>query len=94
MLNIQQITVQDRIDGGISFLMRCPGQRSSDLENLTVDVYISPRELLEAGTDMNRKAASFVQSFGKDFALPHLRRFAARCRTEGVVLPQTPRKYL
>ena len=73
--------------------MRCPGYHSSNdltIENIPVNVYVSPHELAEAGADMNRNVAMLVQSFGEDFALPHLRRFGARCLVEEVALPKIP----
>lgn len=54
------------------------------LENLTVDVYISPRELTEGGKQVSERVALLVQEFGANLALPHLRRFQARCSMEGV----------
>jgi len=92
-----QLAVLDRIDGGITVLMRCPGyQTSEDLtaENITVDLYISPRELHERGQQISERVAVLAQSFGEDMALPHLRRFAARCFIENVVPLQAPRKFL
>jgi hypothetical protein len=89
-----QLTVQDRIDGGITLLMRCPGYKASDdltVENITVDLYITPRELLEPGP-VSEHAAVLVQRFGEDFVIPHLRRFAARCRIENIVPPEAPGK--
>ncbi|KAI6002122.1 hypothetical protein EDD15DRAFT_2146964, partial [Pisolithus albus] len=43
------ITMQDRLDGGISVLLRCPGFEYSDditADGVTIDVYVTPRELL------------------------------------------------
>jgi hypothetical protein len=88
-----QMTVQDHIDGGITLLMRCPGYHASEeltAENITVDIYISPHELLEGGTKMNENVAVMVQKFWQDFALPHLHRFAAHCHVENIVPPQVP----
>ena len=96
MPNALQVAVLDRIDGGITMLMRCPGYRTSeDLtpENVVLDVYLSPRELSEAQDQISECAAVLAQSFGQDIALPHLRRFAARCLNEKVVPPQVAGKY-
>ncbi|KAG1792023.1 uncharacterized protein HD556DRAFT_1196751, partial [Suillus plorans] len=44
------VTMQDRIDGGISLLIRCPGSEVSSTtlpEELALDLYITPRELQE-----------------------------------------------
>jgi len=72
--------------------MRCPGYKAPKditVENVTVDIYASPRELGEAG-EISKHVAILVQTFGQDFVLPHLRRFAARCRTENIDSPQPP----
>jgi hypothetical protein len=82
--------VQDRIDGGITLTLRCPGWETADdltVENVSVDVYITPRELVEGGPKMSEKVALMAQEFGKAFALPHLRRFATRCDIEGIKAP-------
>lgn len=77
------------MDGGISIIMRCPGYRPStvlSLENITVDVYVSPRELklAEGGERTSERVARLVQDFGAHIALPHLHRFQARCLAERV----------
>lgn len=84
--------MQDRIDGGISLLLRCPGQLQPEVgvENITLDAYITPRELKEGGKEVDEGVALLAQSFGQDFVLPHLRRFAGRCITENVVPPPMP----
>ncbi|KAG1797630.1 hypothetical protein EV424DRAFT_1292587, partial [Suillus variegatus] len=44
------VTMQDRIDGGISLLIRCPGSEVSSTtlpEELALDLYITPHELQE-----------------------------------------------
>lgn len=77
----------DLIDGGISVVLRCPGYRPSNtllLENITVDVYVTPRELVEGGKRMSERVALLVQEFGTHLALPHLRRFQTRCWADGV----------
>jgi len=86
----------DRVDGGITLLLRTPGYRPSEgmsLDDVTLDVYFPPRELNEGGQKMRAVIASFIQSFGKDIALPHLQRFAIRCDAEGIRnVPSPPRK--
>lgn len=75
----------DQIDGGISVILRCPGHPAGiSLENLTVDVYITPRELIEGGKPISERVALLVQEFGANLALPHLQRFQTRCSNEGV----------
>lgn len=82
-----KVSALDAIDGGISLVMRCPGYRPSTvmtLENITVDVYVSPRELVEGGKPMSERVAILVQEFGAHLALPHLHTFQARCIAERV----------
>lgn len=77
----------DLIDGGISLMLRCPGYRSDStlsLEDVTVEVYVSPRELAKGGKEMSERVALLVQEFGKHLALPHLHLFQARCLVENV----------
>ncbi|KAG1797184.1 hypothetical protein EV424DRAFT_1293183, partial [Suillus variegatus] len=45
------ITTQDRLDGGISLLFRCPGFKAGTAlspEDITVDLYVTPREAHES----------------------------------------------
>jgi hypothetical protein len=88
------MTVQDRIDGGITILMRCPGYTSVDLtvEDITLDVYITPREILQTKDEMSKHIAILAQNFAQNIVIPHLYRFAERCHTEKVVPLQCPRK--
>lgn len=77
----------DAIDGGISLILHCPGYQSKTAiapENLTIDVYVSPRELAEGRKGFSEFVALIVQDFGTNLAVPHLRRFHNRCTTEGV----------
>jgi hypothetical protein len=59
---------------------------------MTVDLYISPRELEEGGFEMRSTISNFIQAFGRDIAFPHLQRFATRCHAEGVRPPKPPSK--
>ncbi|KAG0699234.1 hypothetical protein DFH29DRAFT_877464 [Suillus ampliporus] len=73
------ITMQDRLDGGISILMRCAGSEASETlspEHFTVDLAI--------GGDLS----ALVQAFSEEFVIPHLQRYAERCRIEGIIPPQ------
>jgi len=45
ILNIFQITMQDRLNGGISLLVRCAGSEAVTPEQVPLDLYITPREL-------------------------------------------------
>jgi hypothetical protein len=83
----------DRIDGGITLILRCPGYRETGKlapEKITVDTYISPRELKEGGKEMSKHIALIIQAFGAEIALPHLSRFVTRSVIEGVKPPSTP----
>lgn len=82
-----KVSMLDSIDGGVSLVLRCPGYESSNqisLENLTIDVYISPSELTNGGGKATEHVALIVQAFGEHLALPHLQKFQAQCSTEGV----------
>jgi hypothetical protein len=75
--------------------MCCPGyhlQGDLALEDVVIDVYVSPHELVESGTTINRKVAFLVQSFGEHLALHHLQEFGSRCCTDSVVAPQASGK--
>lgn len=83
------------VDGGISLLLHCPGYRPAAAilpENLTVDVYITPRELVEGGDKISELVALIVQDFGINMAVPHLHRFQNRCATDEVNPPTPPGK--
>ncbi|KAG1802712.1 uncharacterized protein HD556DRAFT_1196475, partial [Suillus plorans] len=44
------VCMQDRLDGGISLLIRCPGSHATSTlsaEHVAVDLYVTPRELHE-----------------------------------------------
>lgn len=87
-----QLTAQDRIDGGISLLLRCPGYSPSnvDMNNIMIDVYFPPRELEEGGSDLRLLISKMIHTFGEHVVLPHLQRFEARCYAEGIDPPQPP----
>ncbi|KAG6914523.1 hypothetical protein DXG01_016788 [Tephrocybe rancida] len=92
---LDAISALDRLDGGFSVLLRCPGsQVSADMgtEGVAVDLVVQPRELLapEGGKELTKALALLVQAFGKDVALPYLTRFNQRCRVEGVTAPPVP----
>lgn len=77
----------DIIDGGITLMLHCPGYQTKAAitpENLTVDIYVSPRELSEGGQKFSELVALIVQDFGTNLAVPHLRRFQDRCTVEKV----------
>lgn len=60
-------------------------------DQLDVDIYVTPRELFlnkRVNNDTVRLVEASVQVFRQDFALPHLQRFAERCKVESVVPPK------
>lgn len=87
--------MQDRIDGGITLLIRSCGYALSEkicpqASDVALDVYYSPRELAEGGLTMQSDIAIIMQAFTKDFVIPHLQHFTERCRIEGVNPPNPP----
>lgn len=89
--DISQITLQDRLDGGISLLIRCAGSEATasiSPEQFPVDVYITPHELQESQARIGGDMAVLVQAFAQEFAIPHLQRFTARCTIENVIPPR------
>jgi hypothetical protein len=62
------------------------------LSDITVDVYVSPRELSEGGLELQSAITSFIQAFGRDVVFAHLQRFATRCHAEGVRPPRPSSK--
>jgi hypothetical protein len=87
----------DNIDGGLTVLLRCPGysvQGDLAAEKITVDTYVSPRELKEGGKEMGKQVALMLQAFGAELAVPHLRRFYARCTVEGLNAAAAPSMFL
>lgn len=55
-----------------------------------MDAYISPREILLGGAEMQEKVALIIQQFGADIVLPHLRCFTSRCEVESIPPVQMP----
>lgn len=67
--------------------MHCPGFKTPEtfsVEDLTIDICVSPRELGEGGLEMSKVVALMVQSFGESLAIPYLHHFQSRCKLEGV----------
>jgi hypothetical protein len=91
MISMKAATL-DKADGGITLVLRCPGQRATSVEDLTVDTYISPRELKEGGKELSKHIALIIQAFGADITLPYLHRFAKQCLTEQIEPPFSPSK--
>jgi hypothetical protein len=59
-------------------------------EKITVDTYVSPRELKEGRKEMSKQVALLIQAFGAELAIAHLDRFQACCVLEGVQPPSAP----
>ncbi|KAG2138395.1 uncharacterized protein EDB93DRAFT_1106362 [Suillus bovinus] len=78
-----EIAMQDRLDRGISVLIRCPGFNANTAlspGDVAVDLYITPQELQE-------NSAFLVQVFCEEFVVPHMERFMKCCHIEGVKPP-------
>ncbi|KAG2106914.1 hypothetical protein BD769DRAFT_1312287, partial [Suillus cothurnatus] len=59
------VTMQDRIDGGITLLIRCPGSEVTPTvlpDQLALDLYITPRELQETPQHIGRDIAALIQT--------------------------------
>ncbi|TFK67056.1 hypothetical protein BDN72DRAFT_859416 [Pluteus cervinus] len=83
--------VLDRIDGGVTLLMRCPGCVLPDgatVKDITLDTYTTRLALKTGGREFQRAAVKLCQKFGEDIVLPHLRDFAQRCNIEGLPIPR------
>lgn len=83
--------MQDRLDGGISLLIRCPGSEVGSPmspKKITINLYITPRELQEVPQQIGGDVAVLVQAFSQEFAIPHLQRFAKRCAIEKIKPPK------
>lgn len=74
----QQIAMQDRLDGGISLLIHCPGFDTNTMlspEEVAMDLYITPQELQESSACIGGDIAVLVQAFCEQFAVPHMEHF-------------------
>jgi hypothetical protein len=79
----------------VSVLLRCPGypvQPDFTVENVSVDMYITPH-VLEAEPGIQERLAYIVQGFGHQIAVPHLHRFTARHEAAGKPTVFNYRKY-
>ena len=82
--------MQDRLDGGISLLIRCPGSEPlSNLaaEKITLDICVTPHKLVH-NERVSGNTAMLIQAFSQEFALPHLQHFAERCKIESIKAPK------
>ncbi|KAG9310200.1 hypothetical protein JVU11DRAFT_9841 [Chiua virens] len=86
------IIQQDRLDGGVSLLLRCPGfiaRPNLGPENIIADVYITPCTFNAAHQKMSESVAILIQGFCQEFALPHLHSFTKSCNIEAHALSIT-----
>ncbi|KIJ58534.1 hypothetical protein HYDPIDRAFT_34092 [Hydnomerulius pinastri MD-312] len=87
------ITMQDRLDSGISLLVQCAGVEAVPVitpDQITVDLYMTPRELHETREHISGDLAVLVQAFCQEFAIPHLHRFNRHCELEIINPPENP----
>ena len=87
--------MMDRIDGGFSFLIRCPGydpSKAACFDGMSVDAYISPRELAEGDEKLQSAITSILGIFNQEIVPLHLQRYAAHCNVEGVKPRHPPGK--
>jgi hypothetical protein len=83
LLTFEKLTVLDRIDGGISLLLHCPGHlvtADTNVEDIPIEMYATGRETKTLG--MQERLVHLIQAFGDQIALPHLHRFTGRYETE------------
>ncbi|KAF8122130.1 hypothetical protein EV363DRAFT_1301427 [Boletus edulis] len=85
--DFKEVVQQDRLDGGISVLLRCLGftaQQQLAPEDIVADVYITPHVLHAAPQRMSEGIALLVQGFCQEMALPHLHEFTKSCDIEDI----------
>ncbi|KAG2086294.1 hypothetical protein BD769DRAFT_1338755, partial [Suillus cothurnatus] len=62
------IVMQDRLDGGISLLICCPGSEATTAlspEHISLDLYITPHELHKTLEHLGGDVSVLVQAFGE-----------------------------
>ena len=82
-----QLTCQDRIDGGISILLRSPGYHIDDMtmtHNLVIDMYCTPCTVAQGGSQITSSLAVIAQSFAQDLVMLYLHQFQEHCEAEHV----------
>ena len=80
-----KITSQDCIDGGLTMLMRAPGYWINEMihmEDLAVDVYFTPHEVLEGSDQLKSDLTIFIQTFGQGLLMPYLHRLKSHAKAE------------
>src|SRR6266550_3436389 len=84
MLTFEKLTMLDRIDGGVTLLLHCPGHlvtADTNIEDIPIELYATGQEVKTL--DMQKQLVSLIQSFGDRIALPHIHRFTDRYEIEG-----------
>ncbi|KAF8330272.1 hypothetical protein F5887DRAFT_1081863 [Amanita rubescens] len=97
LLTFEKLTVLDRIDGGISVLLHCPGYlvtADTNADDIPIEIYATGREAKILGTQ--EPLVRLIRAFGNQIALPHLHRFIDRYGLEGNpgITPSGPSKPL
>ncbi|KIK13831.1 hypothetical protein PISMIDRAFT_17704 [Pisolithus microcarpus 441] len=85
------VTMQDRLDGGITVMLHCARVKSTSTQTadeVTVDLYVTPRELRKSPECIGSDIAVLVQAFFQEFALPHFQCFNKHCNLE-IITPPT-----
>ncbi|TFK61324.1 hypothetical protein BDN72DRAFT_863692 [Pluteus cervinus] len=86
-------TILDRVDGGVTIIMRTPGSKiteHTDAADITIDSYITPITLRTCGEHVERAIAALFQQFGEEIVLPHLHLYNGRCAIEHLTANDSP----
>jgi hypothetical protein len=86
--------MQDRLDGEISLLFRCPGfDAEPDVapDGVTMDLYVTPCELLRSER-ISGDTTILVQGFCQEFVIPHLWHFVQQCKIKSIQAPEPHRE--
>ncbi|KIK13619.1 hypothetical protein PISMIDRAFT_118584, partial [Pisolithus microcarpus 441] len=85
------VTMQDHLDGGITVMLHCARVKSTSMQmadEVTVDLYVTPRELHKSPEHIGSDIMVLVQAFCQEFALPHFQCFNKHCNLE-IITPPT-----
>ncbi|KAI6033824.1 hypothetical protein BKA83DRAFT_4121179 [Pisolithus microcarpus] len=85
------VTMQDCLDSGITVMLHCARVKSTSMQmadEVTIDLYVTPRELHESPEHIGSDITVLVQAFCQEFALPHFQRFNKHCNLE-IITPPT-----
>ena len=90
---VAKVTALDQIDGGFSFVIRCPGlvpeevqtsERPLQILDIQLLTYLPPRDVEENRGTLEVPIAQICQLFVTEIALPHLHRLQERCKKSKV----------